>query len=866
LPWGARRMCCKNFWYKAVNILIFASFFTVDEPVIANDRDILNSRQLLTTSKDAAGNDLIFLPLSDHKSNLTGQHLISAKVAAGMTPNRESSFKTLDSISTVVEFGGIFANSPRVLVNDVEEMMLLENSATKSIVYLGTVAISAFSELDYFLDFGYSDEWVSPIGDSGRASIPCDDGGGYSGTATRTDYRKLRGTLTSDNCQFGGLSVLGNLTWEYDDAYSSGWALPERPYPFSYSFNNVSITGPQNITYSYSGTIYCDFSYMSPSHSVDYIFADTTFFVAESLSGPLQGEVFYPNCDFNNVAVKVNNRVSHTLDGVKFISTWFPVQSDYSSGFGGKQVQYNLTFSRSSLRALGAGSNSNTKTYLQELPSVVLNSTYGSFSPRVSTVTSNEFSRDADSETRLIEAAKLAGYFGFSVDLITDNQPVFMGWNFQAGQPIATYDFDSARSLRGDNSLCSLLSMRITSDGQLVSDPDGYLTIFHGEQRVLKALLFDGAENAFRCDAANSYQFREGRVSISDLDDDGISNFIDTDDDGDGVSDVSDEFPLDSTESVDTDSDGVGNNSDNDDDDDGVLDTTELIDGTDPLNSDSDADGVSDGLEATNGTNPLVADTDGDGLTDSEEAIEGTNPLKPDTDGDGLIDGEEVVIGTSPNLPDTDGDGSNDKNDEFPTDENEIRDTDLDGIGDNADDDDDGDGIPDLSDVYPLDTDNDGMPNEWEIRYGLDPNDASDATSDQDNDGVAALDEFLAGTIPAGSLDIDGNGQYDALTDGLLLLRGTFLLSGDALISDAVASDAVYKTSGEVASRIDMLGDLVDIDGNGTVDALTDGLVILRYLFNLRGDVLINDVIASDATVKTAEDVEAKIEALIPVM
>jgi hypothetical protein len=47
---------------------------------------------------------------------------------------------------------------------------------------------------------------------------------------------------------------------------------------------------------------------------------------------------------------------------------------------------------------------------------------------------------------------------------------------------------------------------------------------------------------------------------------------------------------------------------------------------------------------------------------------------------------------------------------------------------------------------------------------------------------------------------------------------------------------------------------------------LTDGLVILRYLFNLRGDVLINDVIASDATVKTVEDVEAKIEQLIPAL
>ena len=180
------------------------------------------------------------------------------------------------------------------------------------------------------------------------------------------------------------------------------------------------------------------------------------------------------------------------------------------------------------------------------------------------------------------------------------------------------------------------------------------------------------------------------------------------------------------------------------------------------------------------------------------------------------------------------------------------------------------DGVSDINDAFPFnsmyskDSDGDGMPGAWETRYGLDPNDASDATSDIDNDGVTALDEFLAGTIPAGSLDIDGNGQYDALTDGLLLLRGMFLLSGDALISDAVAPDAAYKTSDEVTSRIDMLGDLVDIDGNGNVDALTDGLVILRYLFNLRGDVLIKDVIASDSTVKTAEGVEAKIEQLKP--
>ena len=271
------------------------------------------------------------------------------------------------------------------------------------------------------------------------------------------------------------------------------------------------------------------------------------------------------------------------------------------------------------------------------------------------------------------------------------------------------------------------------------------------------------------------------------------------------------------------------------------------------------------GDSISNGTSDLIPifDCDSDGVTDDSDAfpLDATETI--DTDSDGTGNNADT---------DDDGDGVADVLDAFPLNSTETIDTDSDGTGNNADTDDDGDGVGDSADVYPLnslyskDSDSDGMPDAWETRYGLNSIDASDATSDQDNDGVSALDEFLAGTIPAGSLDIDGNGQYDALTDGLLLLRGMFLLSGDSLISDAVASDAVYKTSGEVASRIDMLGDLVDIDGNGTVDALTDGLVILRYLFNLRGDVLINDVIASDAMVKTAEDVEAKIEALIPVM
>ena len=167
---------------------------------------------------------------------------------------------------------------------------------------------------------------------------------------------------------------------------------------------------------------------------------------------------------------------------------------------------------------------------------------------------------------------------------------------------------------------------------------------------------------------------------------------------------------------------------------------------------------------------------------------------------------------------------------------------------------------------YTLDSDNDGMPDAWETKYGLDPNDPSDATSDTDNDGVTALDEFLAGTIPSGSLDIDGNDQYDALTDGLLLLRGMFGLDGSALITGTVASDATYTGPVDIESRIATLGDLADIDGNGTIDALTDGLLTLRYLFGLEGDTLISGVVAQDATRDTAEEIEAHLETLMPAL
>ncbi len=105
--------------------------------------------------------------------------------------------------------------------------------------------------------------------------------------------------------------------------------------------------------------------------------------------------------------------------------------------------------------------------------------------------------------------------------------------------------------------------------------------------------------------------------------------------------------------------------------------------------------------------------------------------FEQDTDLDGSQDVSEVVVGTDPNGPkDIDGDGVLNDLDAFPEDPDETADLDGDGIGDNADTDDDGDGLPD----------------KVEIGNGLDPRNPDDALADLDGDGVSNLDEFTQGT------------------------------------------------------------------------------------------------------------------------
>ncbi|MFP6796865.1 MAG: thrombospondin type 3 repeat-containing protein, partial [Pseudomonadales bacterium] len=271
--------------------------------------------------------------------------------------------------------------------------------------------------------------------------------------------------------------------------------------------------------------------------------------------------------------------------------------------------------------------------------------------------------------------------------------------------------------------------------------------------------------------------------------------------------DATDAFPLNAAETTDTDADGIGDNADN----------------------------------CAQVSNATQVDTDTDTLGDA---------CDDDDDGDGVLDTADAFPLDASESVDTDGDGVGDNTDAFPQDATETKDSDSDGVGDNAD-------VFPLDASEQLDTDGDSVGN--------------NADTDDDGDDVSDAQEALDGTDPLDRYDCDGCFDFDidmdgntaALTDGLLVLRHLFGFAGSTLTDGAVGSSATRSDADTIASYLDTNSGHVDIDGNGSVAALTDGLLLLRYLFGFDGATLIEGAVAADATRTTAEAIKTYIQARI---
>jgi hypothetical protein len=86
--------------------------------------------------------------------------------------------------------------------------------------------------------------------------------------------------------------------------------------------------------------------------------------------------------------------------------------------------------------------------------------------------------------------------------------------------------------------------------------------------------------------------------------------------------------------------------------------------------------------------------------------------------------------------------------------------------------------------------------------------------------------------------DVDGNGSVAADSDAKLVLRYLLGFGGPILVDGAVAGDCSRCAAADLAWYIEQMRTLLDIDGNGVTDALTDGLLFYRYLRGYRGAAL----------------------------
>jgi hypothetical protein len=247
---------------------------------------------------------------------------------------------------------------------------------------------------------------------------------------------------------------------------------------------------------------------------------------------------------------------------------------------------------------------------------------------------------------------------------------------------------------------------------------------------------------------------------------------LDLDDDNDGVEDHLDAFPINFAAFSDDDNDGLPDvwnpacdlecksasglildTKLNDSDNDGAVNTLDKF----PQNADASVDNDHDGFPDSW--------SEACDLTCQSDSILTLDTLLNDTDNDAVENDRDHFINNSAASQDTDGDG---KPDDWHLSCDQAC---QEASGLHLDDDDDNDGVADNMDVFPLifaaskDLDGDGFPDYWHPRCDALCQNESNLTLDvslfdTDNDGIENdLDAFI--NNPSASVDTDGDGLPD---------------------------------------------------------------------------------------------------------
>jgi hypothetical protein len=96
----------------------------------------------------------------------------------------------------------------------------------------------------------------------------------------------------------------------------------------------------------------------------------------------------------------------------------------------------------------------------------------------------------------------------------------------------------------------------------------------------------------------------------------------------------------------------------------------------------------------------------------------------------------------------------------------------------------------------------------------------------------------------------------------VLVLRWLFELRGTSLTIGAVGSGCTRCNAAAIEPYLDSLGLVLDADGNGVASPLTDGLLILRFLFGFEGNTLTTGAVGVGCTRCDAESIANYLEPL----
>lgn len=426
--------------------------------------------------------------------------------------------------------------------------------------------------------------------------------------------------------------------------------------------------------------------------------------------------------------------------------------------------------------------------------------------------------------------------------------------NGEAVNPSEDADADGIPNYR-DTGVAGSLSSSVDSNS------DGVFDVFDTDLDGVPDFLDldsdnDGVWDGVEANAGavpNGLSATTGRFALQDPDNDGLMNYIDTDDvTNAGVSDLS---------NPDTDGDGLNDYKDIDSDGDGITDIIEFQTTAALLSlsgSDSDGDGIDNAFDPSSGGTRIIptntdgvdvedyrdidsdndnvpdivegADSDNNGLGDWDANTNGLfddTGFNTDSDGDGLTDiFDNVVLTASPSTnatgtnvtrQNTDGIDFRDWRDNNDDNDNALTaNEDANNNGNYADDqtngqsgtvpdylfngDKDNDGIVDATDI---DSDNDGI-----VDTNEDGGEAVDPGADGDNDGIPnyrdANDVTVTGVLTAAT-DSNSDGVYDVFDKDLDGIPD--FLDRD---SDNDGLPDIFEAGG------------TDIDRNGLVDGLND--------------------------------------------